>query len=185
MLPNRPGNAGQYLRVLKFRLGVGVVVGHVGPAVAAGDAEVDEELGDRFGGHRRSPVGVQGELIVVDLLAGEGVGDERLGEFTGLGGRHHPPDDVAGEDVDDHEQLVVDAPLGTLQLGYVPRPDLVGSPGDQLGLLLGRVGALAASLTVLPYGCQQPVHGAYRTQVDAVVEKPGPHLGGSQVPVLR
>ncbi len=48
MLPKRPGNAGQYLRVLKFASLIGVVVAHVGTAVAAGDAEVDQQLGNRL-----------------------------------------------------------------------------------------------------------------------------------------
>jgi hypothetical protein len=114
MLPNRPGNAGAVLEGLEVRLAVGVVVGHVGAAVAAGDAEIDEELGDGFGGHRRAPVGVQGELVTRDALADERVGDERLGELAGLGGRHHPADDVTAEDVDDHDQLVIGPALGAL-----------------------------------------------------------------------
>src|SRR3712207_560604 len=95
-------------------------------------------------------------------------------------GAHH----VAAEDVDDHEQLVVDAPLGALQLGYVPRPHLVGSTGDQLGALTGGVSALAAAFPVLPGDGEQPVHGGDRAQVDAVIEQAGPHLGGRQVAVL-
>jgi hypothetical protein len=41
-----------------------------------------------------------------------GVGDERFGEFAGLGCNDGPPNDVARVDVDDHEQLVVGAALG-------------------------------------------------------------------------
>ncbi len=48
------------------------------------DAEVDEQLGDRFGGHRGASVGVQRERVAGDLLAGEAVRDEVLGEFPGL-----------------------------------------------------------------------------------------------------
>jgi hypothetical protein len=105
------------LRVLKFASEYGLSLAHVGAAVAAGHAEIDEELGDGLGRHRRAPIGVEGELVTGDTVAGERVGDERFGEFAGLGGGDHPPDDVAAEDVDDHEQLVVDAPLGALELG--------------------------------------------------------------------
>ncbi len=49
------------LEGLEVPFGVGVVVAHVRAAVAAGDADVDEELGDGLGGHRRAPVGVQGQ----------------------------------------------------------------------------------------------------------------------------
>ena len=45
-------------------------------------------------------------------LAGDRVVDELLGEFAGLGGSDGPGDDVTGVDLDDHEQLVVDAPGG-------------------------------------------------------------------------
>jgi hypothetical protein len=76
-----------------------------------------------------------------------------LGELAGLGGRDHPADDVAAEDVDDHEQLVVDASGWALELGDVPAPDLVRSTGEQLGLLLRRVRALAPSFPVFPGGC--------------------------------
>jgi len=50
----------------------------MGSAVAAGDAEVDEELSDGFGGHRRSPIGVQGELVSADALVGDSGVDEVL-----------------------------------------------------------------------------------------------------------
>jgi len=143
------GEVRAVLERLELRLGVGVVVRHVRTAVAAGDTQIDEQLGDRLGGHRGAPVGVQGELVGFDAVAGEGVGDEGLGQLPGLGGRHHPADDVAAEDVDDHVELVVDAALGAAELGDVPRPDLQRPPGDQLGLLLGGMGPLAAALPVL------------------------------------
>jgi hypothetical protein len=37
-------------------------------AVAAGDTEIDEQLSDRFRGHRRAPIGVQGEGVAPDAL---------------------------------------------------------------------------------------------------------------------
>ena len=60
------------LEGLEVGLRVRVVVGHVGAAVAAGDTEVDEQLSDRLGGHRRAPVGVQGELTAFDAVAWRG-----------------------------------------------------------------------------------------------------------------
>jgi hypothetical protein len=149
-----------------------------------GDAEIDEELGDGLGGHRGAAVGVDGELVAVDALAGERVGDEGFGEFAGLGRRHHPAHHVAAEDVDDHEQLVVDAPLGARQLGDVPTPYPVRCGGHELGLLAGRVGALPSPFPVLPGDGEQPVHGRDRAQVDAVIEEAGPHLRGSEIAVL-
>ena len=124
MLPLRarlyPAGCGERWAVLQrldLGFGVGVVVGHVGSAVAAGNAEVDEELRDRLRGHRCPAVGVQRELPGRDAVAGEGVGDERFGELAGLGASDGPPDDVAAEDVDDHQQVVELAPRRALKLG--------------------------------------------------------------------
>ena len=100
-------------------------------------------------------------------------------------GDDHPADDVAAEDVDDHEQLVVDAAVGPCSFVMSHDHTWLGAAGDQLGLLAGRMGALAAPFPVLAGDRQQPVHRRDRAQVDAVVEQPGPHLGRRQVAVLR
>ncbi len=63
---------------------------------------------------------MQSELVALDALAVEGFGDERFGEFAGLGCSDGPPDDAARVDVDDHEQLVVDAALRAGQFRDVP-----------------------------------------------------------------
>jgi hypothetical protein len=104
--------------------------------------------------------------------------------LAGLGGGDAPGDDVAGIDVDDDEQVVVDATGRTAELGDVPRPHLIRRGGHQLGAFLGRVGALTAPLAVLSGNSEEAVHGGDRTQVDAVVEEPSPHLRGSQVAEL-
>ena len=67
---------------LGFR--VWVVVGYVGSGVGLGDAEVGEQERDWFGGHRGAAVGVQGEPVGVDVVLGDGVGDEQLGEGGAL-----------------------------------------------------------------------------------------------------
>jgi len=178
------GEGRAVLEGLELGFAVGVVVGHMRSAVRAGDAEIDEELGDWFRGHRGAPVRVQGELVTPDALGLESTVDELLGELAGLGRCHGPCDDVAGEDVDDHEQLVVHAAFGTPELGDIPRPHPVRCRGQELGSFLGGMGALAASFTVLPRDGQQPVHGRDRAQVDAVVEQPGPDLCGGGIAEL-
>lgn len=114
-------------------------------AVAAGHAEVDQQLSDRFGGHRRAPVGVQGELVGADALPGEGLGDEGFGQLGGLGRGDHPRHDLAAEDVDDHIQVVVDAAFRSLEFRYIPAPNGVRRRRDQLGFLAGGVGPLECS----------------------------------------
>jgi hypothetical protein len=67
--------------------------------VAAGHAEVGEELDDRLGGHGRAPVGVDDELVGVDVLVGEALADEVGRPCAHLSGGDEPTDDVAAEDV--------------------------------------------------------------------------------------
>ena len=52
-------------------------------------------------------------------------------------------------------------PLGrSLEFGDVPRPDLVGRDGQQLGLGVGRVDELVAAFARTAVGSQHTVHGA-------------------------
>jgi hypothetical protein len=63
------------LERLEVRLDVGVVVTHVGPGVGPGDPEVLQQLGHGLRGHRRTPVGMQGELALGHALPGRVVGN--------------------------------------------------------------------------------------------------------------
>jgi hypothetical protein len=47
---------GLHLQV--FFVLLGVVIRHLRPGVRPGDAEVEQQLGDRLGGHQGAPVGV-------------------------------------------------------------------------------------------------------------------------------
>lgn len=68
-------------------------------------------------------IGVQGQLAALDSMGAEGGADELGGELAGFGGGHAPSHHVAGVDVDDDEQLVVDAAFGPLS----PIPPASGS----------------------------------------------------------
>ena len=75
---------------------------------------------------------MQRQLTLNDALGIDRLGDELLGQLTGLGFGDDPPDDVTREDVDDDEQLVVDAPLraGEFGVGVGPeRPAVFRSVG--------------------------------------------------------
>ena len=87
-----------------------------------GDAEVGQQEGDGFAAHRRAAVGVEGELIRQDDLLFGSFLDELPGEFGSFARRHHPTDDVAAEDVQDHVEIEVGPLYGTTQLGDVPAP---------------------------------------------------------------
>jgi len=97
------------LEGLERGFAVGVVVAHVWAAVRPGDTEIDEELGDGFGGHRGAPIRVQGQLVRAGALGAEGGVDELFGEFAGLAWCDAPADDLARVDVEDRVQAVADA----------------------------------------------------------------------------
>jgi hypothetical protein len=141
------------------------VVAHVGAGMGAGDAEVLEELGDCLGGHRRPAIGVQCELIAADVVTGERVGDEFLGDLGVLTGFDGPADDVATEDVDDHVAVVVDAPSRPRQfrVGVGPERPARLSPSGFLrpALRTGRAtSAASGSPRAHAAGAGAPVVGA-------------------------
>ena len=127
-----------------------------------GDAEIGEEERDGFRGHRGASVGVDRQLTGVDVLLGDGVGQEPLGEFLGLPRGHHPADGVAGVDVDDGVQVVVRPLRRAVEFGDVPAPALVRPMGHQFRLDLGWVDGVAATLPHLPVlVAQDPVHRGF------------------------
>src|SRR5579875_1827340 len=71
------------LEGLEPSLAVGVVVAHVRPAVAPVDAQAGEQVAHGLGGHRRAAIGVDGQLSLRHLVAGDGLGDHLLGEVAG------------------------------------------------------------------------------------------------------
>src|SRR5680860_368101 len=113
--------------------------------MGAGNPEVDQQLRDRFRDHRTAAVGVQAELVGLDVVLDAGGLDQVCGQLSVLGFGDRPGHHVPREDVDDHVQVVVDATVGTAQFGDVPRPTLVGAGRLQLGFGLGRVGGLPAT----------------------------------------
>ncbi len=59
MLPKLAGKLWRYFIVLNWASENGSLL-DPGPRMGAGDAEVDQERGHRFQGHRGAPVGVHG-----------------------------------------------------------------------------------------------------------------------------
>jgi hypothetical protein len=100
-------------------------------------------------------------------------GEELLTEGARIGDQ--PAHDITAEDIEDHVQVEV-RPLGrSAQLGDVPGPDLVGCNRQQLGLGVRRMDELVAPLPRATGARQQPVHGAHRAKVAALVEQRGMH----------
>src|SRR6201994_4924819 len=92
-----------------------------------------------------------------------------------------PADDAAADDVEDDVQVEI-RPFGwSHQLGDIPRPDLVGGFGQQLGLLVERMAALVAPFADLALFGQDAIQGADRAQIDAFVQQGGIALRGGQI----
>ena len=122
------------------------------------------------------------QLMGRDVLLLADLGDEVLGDDGVLAVLDGPADGVAAEDVEDHVQIEVRPRCRALELGDVPRVDLVGALGEQLGHRVGRMRKLGAPLThATVLAGQQPVHRALRRQVAAFIQQRRPHLGGRAV----
>ena len=109
------------------------------------------------------------------------VSDELLRQDGGFAGSQHPAGHVTRMDVEDDVEVVVRPFRRAVQLGDVPRPDLVRRRGEQLGLHRGGVDGLPAALAGFPGRAQQPVEGGLRAEVDALVQEDRPGLAGGQV----
>ena len=75
------GEVGPVLQGLELRFRVRVVIRDMRAAVGAGDIEIDQQLRDGLGAHARAPIGMQGEGAWGDVLLGDRLGDELLGEL--------------------------------------------------------------------------------------------------------
>jgi len=124
---------------------------------------------------------MQAELVGCDLVWGESVLQQRLEEGNTFDIGDAPADLAAAEDVEDY--LEVEAgPFGAPhQLCDVPGPDLVGSFGQQFGLLIGGVAELGAALADFTVLSKDAVNGSDRAEVEILVEQAGVDFGGRLV----
>ena len=87
----------------------------------------ENNTGDELAAHRRPAVGVDRELVRADALFDARRFDQALRQAGVLVRRDHPAHDVATEEIEDHIQRVIEIRDRALQLGDVPRPDLIGA----------------------------------------------------------
>ena len=96
-----------------------------------------------------------------------------------------PSDDPSAEDVDDHVEVEVGPFCGSHQLGDVPGPDLVGAFGEQFRLLIDGMAQLPAAFSDFVMVVEDPIHGADRAVVGALVEQAGVDFRRGQVDEVR
>src|SRR3972149_6189184 len=172
---------GAIFQCLELRLGVGIVVGDVRSRVGLRHAEVGQKQGDGLTPHRPATIRVESELAGFDALLATALDHKTASELGTFPVSQHPPRHVAGENVQDHIEVVV-APLdGATQLGDVPRPNLVGAFGQQLRLAVVRTPELVPTFSDLAVRRQNPIHRPDRAVVGSLIQKRGPHFGGRLV----
>lgn len=124
------GKAWTVLEGFEVTFREGIVIRYMRSAVAFGDPQVGKKLTGAFRFHRRSAVGVKGQLAFFDPLLIAAFANETLGQFGTLALRHHPAHGEAAEDVEHHVEVEIGPLLRPLEFGDIPGPDLIG-PGSQ------------------------------------------------------
>ena len=128
------------LQRLELRLGIRIVIADMRAAMGLGDIQVDQQGRHRLRSHAGAAIRVQGEGTGCDVLFGDGVGDQLLGQFSALARGDHPADHVAAEDIQNHVQMEARPLARPAQLSDVPRPNFIGLQRQQLRLGVDRVG---------------------------------------------
>jgi hypothetical protein len=159
------------LHRFELSLGVGIIIGDVRTGVALAYAQVRQEKGERFAGHRTPPVSVQNQLVRGDALFGTTVGHQLFGQRSQFSVGYHVTYRVATEEVQDGVEIIGDVCHRPAQLGNVPRPDLVGCGGHQLRLGVGRMPFLVPPFAHFIVITQDALHGTHRAKIDFFIKQ--------------
>ncbi len=111
-------------------------------------------------------IGVQRRLFFGDFPLGPSVGDQLLRKFRAVARSEHPAHDLAARDVHDQVGAEVAPRDGTLHLGDVPTPDLIGLRGEKLRLFVSGMPQPITAFTRLATIGEQSIHGADRTIIE-------------------
>ncbi len=119
---------------LAFR--IRIVIRDVGTAVRFRDPQIAEQESKGLGGHRRTAIGMDGELAASNALLAAGIFKELFGEWSAFAIGDHPADHIAAKDVEDDIQVEVSPFSRAQEFGDIPTPELIGAGGQQLGSLI-------------------------------------------------
>src|SRR5258708_5937729 len=97
----------------ELALGEGIVVRDVRPPMRFGNTEIGEQKGYWLGPHRGATIGVQRELIGLDVLFLAAILDQPLGQFRAFTISDHPAGNVTTEDIEDRVQVEIRPFRGT------------------------------------------------------------------------
>src|SRR5258705_1254954 len=114
---------------------------------------------------------MQCELAALDVLFRATLFDQPLGQLRTLAHRHHPPGDIAAEDIEDYVEIEV-GPLGwSEQLGDVPTPELLGSRRQKFRLLVRRMSEFVVAFAGMALLFKHSIHGANRAKIVTLIQK--------------
>lgn len=105
------------------------------------------------------------ELVGMHFLLFTGFTDQSGGELGTLAVCEQPTDRIPAEDVQNHIQVIPGSLARPRQQGDIPRPDLAGSRGDQLRLVVLRMLQLVSTFTNLLIVMQDSIHGSRGTVI--------------------
>jgi hypothetical protein len=120
---------------------------------------------------------MDGQSSRLDLLLRTGIGNEPFGQLGAFAISYHPAHYVTAEDVEDHIEIEVRPLRRAEQFRDVPTPELVGAGGQQFGLRVSRMDKFVSALPYLALALENPVHGANRAMILALIEQRGVNRG--------
>ena len=165
----------------ELRVGERIVVAHAGPRMTGVDAQVREEQRDESAAHGRAAIRMDRELLRGNALLQAGGRNQAIRQVRSLVARDHPAHGVAAEEVEDDVQRVVEVRDRALELGDVPRPDLIRARRHELGFRIRRMPGLGASVAHFAGRREHAIHRARGTEVRLLLEHRGMDCGGRLV----
>ena len=161
------------LERLELSLAIRVVVGGMRTRMRLGDPELAEQLPDSLRSHGRPPIGMNREFLRLDSLALGSLLDQFRSQRRALPVREQPAHNAAAVDVEHDVELIVVPLLGPTKLGDIPRPNLIGSRGEEFWLRVLRMRELIPPFPSFSCVFEDSVHGANRAEVAIFVQERG------------
>ena len=159
------------LQRFELRLRVGIVVGDAGTRMTSGDIQVDEELIEGLGGHRRAVIGMNGKRRRINAPLSNDGRKELLSKRAVFIGFETPADDETAKNVDSHIEMEPNPFLSTGQLRDIPGEYLIWCRRNQLRLDASRMGRNSTSFSGFSKITKDPIHRGNRTKVDSFIEQ--------------
>jgi hypothetical protein len=111
------------------------------------------------------------ELVFTNGLLLTTLLDQLLSQPIALAGGQHPSHGIAAEDIEDHIKIIVRPFDRSFELGNIPGPDLIRTPGQKLRSGIDGMGKLVSAFSNLSLLLENPIHGPNGTKVGSFVKQ--------------